>query len=158
FDERQVIRYLEQYESQILRHSDGQMDSAKLRQIIKDTYDLDDLARRPILLKLIVSTIPKVPHVSGQYSVPFAERTLKLSQITPSVLYHLYTENELRREEEERGSDRRLIGRAKKSELISALAYEMLGRGVLALETEDFQEVVRRQLSLNLSDTEAYAS
>jgi hypothetical protein len=110
------------------------------------------------LLKLIVSTIPKVPHVAGEYVVMFEGEEIRLPHITPAVLYHLYTQDELRREEEERGSMRRLLSRVKKTEFICALAHMMHERGVLALEGDDFQDIVRQQLTTSAAEPEALAS
>ena len=158
FDRRQIARYLRQYDPIIRQQSVGRLDAASLGEIIDKTYDLKDLASRPILLKLIVSTIPCVPYGSGKYTISVENKKLSLSHITPSVLYHLYTENELRREEQERGASPRLIARKRKTQFICILAFSMYERGLLALEGDDFHEIVRQQLTSTGLDTEALAS
>lgn len=58
FTKSQIRAYLRRHESEIKHGSNGRLNSTSLLKRISNIYDLEDLARRPILLKLIVSTLP----------------------------------------------------------------------------------------------------
>ena len=60
---------------------------------IKNTYNLSDLAKRPILLKLIVATIPNIPDDE---------------EIDASIVYEVYTGFWLKRDWD-KGAVRQLI-------------------------------------------------
>jgi hypothetical protein len=66
----QISQYLQHYNYQIHELSNGHYDWQAIEQLIADVYDLEDLASRPILLKLIVDTLPLfVKRADGVYQV-----------------------------------------------------------------------------------------
>lgn len=99
FDEQQIKSYLKIHRGDIIKASDDQINDIRLFSRIKKIYDLEDLAKRPILLKLIVRTLPRFKKDSeGRYLVSTGGKVLSFTDITPSVLYYVYTEGELTRE------------------------------------------------------------
>ncbi len=70
FDDDQIAEFLE-------NHLGGK-DAASAREFIRDTYDLPTLAPRPVLLELIVKSLPTL----------WAEGATK---VTPAGLYEVYT-------------------------------------------------------------------
>lgn len=70
FNDDQIAEFL-------LKHL-GETDAAKARKFIKETYDLPTLAPRPVLLELIVKSLPTL----------WAEGA---THVTPAGLYEVYT-------------------------------------------------------------------
>jgi hypothetical protein len=156
FDDAQIKAYLELQRDRILEESEGQLDDASLLTRMGQIYDLDDLAKRPILLKLIVNTLPLFKQDSnGQYAVKSSSQTFE--DITPSVLYYVYTEGELSREYE-KGELRWKIERADRLKVIGALAFEMFENDSLVLVPEAFSAIVARHLSPSDEDLEKFAT
>lgn len=58
FNPSQIRRYLKNRRKDIIDQSDGELDDRALYDRMSEVYDLEDLAKRPILLKLIVNTLP----------------------------------------------------------------------------------------------------
>jgi hypothetical protein len=58
FDDNEIKAYLRIHRQDIIDASEGQLNDKSLFLRICEIYDLEDLARRPILLKLIVNTLP----------------------------------------------------------------------------------------------------
>ncbi len=146
FSSLQVRQYIRKREPAILARSRGLLDGKYITARIREIYDLHDLAQRPLLLKLIVDTLPLFrPGQDGDYKVDVDGKELSMSEITPSMLYHVYTEEELRREYE-KGEVRQLIDKEPKSELITHLAFRMSDTPTLALERHEVADVVRSLL------------
>jgi hypothetical protein len=144
FDVRQIRSYLRKHNEDIKEASANQMDAAALFQRIKEIYDLEDLAKRPLLLKLIVSTLPLFKKTdSGAFKFELQGDTREVAEVTPSVLYLVYTENELEREYL-KGRIRWLIDRRDKSRLITAIAFEMLKNDTLEIDGPTLAQVVQR--------------
>jgi hypothetical protein len=157
FDERQVTRYLRQYDETITRLSNGRLNGDSLRILIADTYDLEDLARRPILLKLIVLTLPKAPVSDNRYIVTVNGEERSFNEVTPALLYWLYIEDELRREEEERGPVARIVSRAGKLRILREIAAFMHEVDAVTIDDSDYHKVVRAA-SNELADADAVAA
>jgi hypothetical protein len=156
FDLKQIRAYIRKHDDSIRKDSDGQLNHKSLLQRIHDIYDLEDLAQRPILLKLIVSTLPlfrKAP--DGSYNVTIAGVTKSVPDITPSVLYSVYTEKELEREYL-KGQIRWLIDRAQKVEIIAALAFEMFKNDTLAADRHVLAGIIRHHFPSNEVDQAFY--
>ena len=99
FTNDQIVEYVEQFDSSIRKLSEGQMTAKALAKMIHGIYDLDDLAQRPILLNLIVRTLPLfVRSSSGIFTAPTVDKAIKVREITPSLLYYVYTMAEMTRE------------------------------------------------------------
>lgn len=154
FNDAQVLTYLKNLDHQIATESGGRLDASKLFNRIKDVYDLEDLARRPILLKLIANTLPLFkPSEDGTYVVTVKKTPMRMRDITPSLLYYVYTEEEFRREYE-KGEVRWLVEREVKRQIVATLAFHMLLTNSLAVEPSDFQTAMRPWLSPNPETTD----
>lgn len=142
FDEPQIKSYLKIHREDIIKASDGQINDSRLFSRIQKIYDLEDLAKRPILLKLIVRTLPRFKKDSeGKYLVSTAGNVLNFTDITPSVLYYVYTEGELTREYD-KGEARWQIEREERRAIIARLAYQMFQTETLTLDSETISSVV----------------
>jgi hypothetical protein len=144
FDVRQIQSYLRKHDKGIKEASASQLDAKGLFQRIREIYDLEDLAKRPLLLKLIVSTLPLFKKTeSGAFRFELQGDTREVAEVTPSVLYLVYTENELEREYR-KGRVRWLIDRRDKSRLITAIAFEMLKNDTLGIDGRTLAQIVQK--------------
>lgn len=156
FDEDQIKAYVKVQGERILSESEGRLDDKTLFAQIGQIYDLVDLASRPILLKLIVNTLPLFKQDStGKYTVK--STTQIFDDITPSVLYYVYTEGELTREYE-KGELRWKIRREERLQLIGRLAFEMFERDSLALDSTIFSALVARHFLIAGEELEQFAT
>jgi hypothetical protein len=94
---------------------------------IKATYDLADLAKRPILLSLIVATLPSIPEDV---------------EPSPSVIYEQYT-NAWLSVEYSKGQVRWLIKKSQKLFFMTRLAYAMYERGRLEMHYSELPQAIR---------------
>jgi hypothetical protein len=146
FDKKQIRAYLKKHESSIAAASKGQIDARTLFNRIREIYDLEDLAKRPILLKLIVSTLPLFHRTpAGIYEIEIGGAIQKIPDITPSILYAVYTEKELEREYK-KGKVRWLIDRQDKVRIIAAIAFEMFKSDELAIDKTTVSRVIEKAL------------
>jgi formylglycine-generating enzyme required for sulfatase activity len=99
-------------------------------QQIERTYNLAELAQRPVLLDMIARSLPELK----------AEQVINASQ-----LYELYTDRWLARDEEK---GRTLITRADKRLFMQELALEMLRRWELSIHYSRLPERVRAHFRL----------
>lgn len=155
FDKKQIRKYLGKHDSRIVEDSKGHLNAKILFRRIREIYDLEDLAQRPILLKLIVNTLPLFQKAAdGTYEVEIGGSIKKVPDITPSVLYAVYTEKELEREYK-KGEVRWLIEREAKSRAIAAIAFEMFRRETVALDKAALSQVVQKVFP-DKEDEQAY--
>lgn len=155
FNTKQIKAYLKKHNANIVQASNGELDARKLHARIQEIYDLSDLAQRPLLLKLIVLTVPLFRKASdGAYEIELAGQTHRVPDITPSVLYSVYTEKELEREYK-KGKVRWLIERQAKVRAIAAIAFEMFRRETVALDKAALFRVVQKVFPTN-EDEQAY--
>ena len=116
---------------------------------IESIYDLEDLARRPILLKLIVESLPKFREsAQGGYEVTVGQDYLTTKTITPSLLYFVYTEGELTREYE-KGQSRWRIDRDSRRRVIARIAYDLMRRERAAIGPDDLTNLVVDELGVD---------
>jgi len=146
FNERQIREYLERYEEIIVASSRGQLNANSMLRRIKEIYDLDDLSRRPILLKLLVTTLPQFSSRAEGYAVAIGAREDVFREITPCVLYHVYTELELKRDAERtvHGS----IDKEEKRALICAIAHVMYSKQAVVLERDELARLIQSRHSV----------
>jgi hypothetical protein len=155
FDRRQILSYLRKHESNIMRQSKGQLDAESLLQRIDDVYDLEDLARRPMLLKMIVATLPTFRQMpDGSFEVTFGRDPIHVEKITPSLLYHVYTEQELIREYQ-KGEVRWMIDRQTKKEFIAKLAFDMMKQNRVTYERDEVVAIVNDIFHPSSAQTDA---
>lgn len=156
FDKRQIRAYLKKHNGEITAASKGELAAGSLFTRIGEVYDLEDLAQRPILLKLIVKTLPLFRRTKDNaYEIEIEGRMKQLPDITPAVLYQVYTERELGREYE-KGDIRNLIDRRDKGRIIAAIAFEMLRREELAIDRTSLSAIIRESLPNSEDDHDYY--
>ena len=158
FSPTQIHAYLRKHERAIKRDSEGSVDIKLMLRRIRDIYDLPDLARRPIILKLIVSTLPLFRETpDGAYEVEMAEGAKRVPDITPSVLYDVYTENELEREQS-KGTVRRLIAVDDKKRVIAAVGFEMFRLGAVAIDKDRLATIIEKHLTVDDANLAFYVT
>lgn len=109
FDRWQIQEFLEK-QSAYLKEQ-GIEDWRELEKTIYDTYNLEELARTPVLLEIIIKTIPEIRG--------------KVTDINAADLYKIYTDFWLKRDYE-RGEVRWLITKDEKELFVLELAWQML--------------------------------
>lgn len=97
-----------------------------LRKRIRDTYDLEDLATRPILLHMIVQTLPLL-----QFD----------AEASPSVIYQAYTDSWMRHDYS-KGRVRRLVTAAEKQNFMQGLAWDLYRQGKVSISYAMLEEKV----------------
>ena len=95
-------------------------------EFVQTTYDLPNLARRPVLLDIIISTLPDMRG---------------LDHVNHAVLYQLYTDRWI---EGNIAEHRTLMGAQDKRLFMQELAWQMFATGKLRLHFSEFPEQVRR--------------
>jgi tetratricopeptide (TPR) repeat protein len=110
FDRWQVDEFLKR-QSEYLKEK-GIEDWRDLRKAIYDTYNLEELARTPVLLEIIVKTISEIRGL--------------VTHVNAAKLYQIYTDFWLDREYDDKGEVRWLITRKDKELFVSELAWTML--------------------------------
>ena len=108
-------------------------DNRKIWNTINEIYDLKDLAKRAILLKMIVQTLPELQR--------------KTDIIDSAMLYMLYTQKLLRREFESRKVG---IELSEKENFIGYIASLMFSNQQLTIETKKFDKEIKQYFSSSL--------
>lgn len=108
-------------------------DNRKIWNTINEIYDLKDLAKRAILLKMIVQTLPELQRNAGT--------------IDSATLYMLYTQKLLRREFESRKVG---IELSEKENFIGYIANLMFSSEQLTIETKKFDKEIELYFSASL--------
>lgn len=146
FDPDQIRQYLAMHRAQIITASSGTLDDRSMFQRMEQIYDLSDLAKRPILLKLIVQTLPRFRQThQGEYEFEVRGEKLHFRAITPSVLYFAYTE-EMLATEYLKGRVRWELERDLRRAIIAEIAYLMLREQRLYVDDADLGDILRRYL------------
>jgi uncharacterized protein YjbI with pentapeptide repeats len=102
-----------------------------IRERIRNTYDLEDLAKRPILLFLIASSLPNLSETA---------------EATPSLIYLVYTSAWMKRDED-KGDFRKLITQDKKRDFVCQLAWRMYESNSLELSYKELPKIVQDYFS-----------
>lgn len=110
-----------------------QNDSKRIWNEIGEIYDLRDLAKRAILLKMIVQTLPELQKSK--------------SKIDSAMLYMVYTKKLLRREIESRKIGMEL---SEKEKFIGYIANLMFINDELYLETKKFDKEIKQYFKESL--------
>jgi len=106
FKHEQVVQLLSKREDELW--SAGRITCDQVIKTIETTYNLLDLAERPVLLDIIVKTIPKL--------------SSRLKRVNAQRLYEIYTDFWIQREETKR---RKLISKKDKLLFMEELAFQM---------------------------------
>lgn len=104
-------------------------------QQIQQTYDLPDLAQRPILLSMIAATLP---------------RLVRIPHVTPAALYQTYTDDWVRKNIAEQ---RTFMDAERKAFFMQELAWEMWQRGRLSIHYTEFPHRVRTHFGISDEST-----
>ena len=110
FDRWQIEEFLKK-QSEYLKTQDID-DWRELHRTIYETYNLEELARTPVLLEIIIKTISEIRG--------------RVSNLNAAKLYQIYTDFWLDREYDEKGDVRWLITRKDKELFVLDLAWTML--------------------------------
>jgi uncharacterized protein YjbI with pentapeptide repeats len=138
FSDGNITQYVEQY----VGHNAAAGAAKHVRTRIRETYDLEDLAKRPVLLSLIVQTLPMIP----------IDR-----EASPSVIYSSYTEKWMIHDYS-KGEVRTLIPKEQKRRFMQELAWEMYREGVVELHYDKLRPHIFRYFDKNDIRAEFIAS
>lgn len=128
-NEVQIDAYIDSYQSEL---AELNISKEEFIQTIANTHDLSDLVKRPFLLYMIVSTLPKIlKETKGK----------KDAKINASKLYQVYTENWLLREDRK---NKTLIKRADKELFCKELAFELYTSNAVSLSYRELPKTIKR--------------
>jgi len=128
-DESQIDAYIDSYQIDFARSN---ITKRELLETIANTHDLSDLAKRPFLLYMIMSTLPKIlKETKGKQK----------AKINAAMLYQVYTDNWLRREDQK---NKTLIKRKDKELFCKELALELYTSNEISLSYRDLPEAIKR--------------
>lgn len=116
FNKEQILEY-------IAKRTD---DSQRVWDQIENTYNLQDLCKRPLLADMIISTLPKLILMGGE--------------IDAITLYEKYTEEWINREDW-----RSQLKPSTKEELMERLAYYLHCQEVNFISHEDLQGIIEKE-------------
>jgi hypothetical protein len=128
------ILELLQFDAEQMRLAVRLRDPAGAVQIysrIEQTYDLPDLARRPILLAMIVDTIAALG---------------RRRRVTPAALYQIYTDKWI---EKNVAEERTFVAGESKRYFMQELAWAMFSRQTTTMAYVEFPEAVKEYFSLD---------
>lgn len=128
-NESQIDGYIDSYQSEL---AESNISKEELIHTIANTHDLSDLVKRPFLLYMIMSTLPKILRET---------KGKKDAKINASKLYQVYTDNWLRREDQK---NKTLIKRADKELFCKELALELYTSNAESLSYRDLPASIKR--------------
>lgn len=117
----------------------------KMIQVIRGTYDLYELASRPVLLEMMVKTLPEI--LKKEASGP----------TNAAKLYQLYTGQWIDREHK-KGEFRKLIGKKNKLLFMQELAYQLFIESKQSICPSELGNPIKRFFDINESDILDYFS
>ncbi len=115
---------------------DGRMTADQILRKIETTYNLYDLAERPVLLDLIIKTVPRL--------------SVRDQEINTFSLYRIYTDFWLKREE---SKGRLLIRRKEKLLFVQELAFQMHLESRLVIHYKNLSPVIMKYFHIEEADT-----
>jgi hypothetical protein len=130
----QILEMLKKRSRELSKN--GNMTYQQVMDIIENTYNLADLAERPVLLDMIIKTIPSLANEVGQ--------------INAAKLYEIYTNFWLKREELK---GRTLIGKTEKLLFMEELAIQMMVKGQLTIHYQDLGPAIKGYFRISDSDS-----
>lgn len=114
----------------------------KIRERIRNTYDLEDLAKRPILLFLIANSLPQLSEDK---------------EATPALIYLIYTSAWMERDWK-KGEFRRLITPDKKINFVCHLAWLMYEKNLLELSYQELPTIIQEYFLVNGKTYDAFVT
>ena len=165
FTSEDVDRYLQLRESEI--SSSQYLTWEAIRDKIRRTYDLEDLSRRPILLNLIVETLPKLPDgvepspavIYGHYTAAWLNHEYSKGEVrwllkkedkllfTCCLAFHMYTSDLLRLHYTELPAEIGRYFRTTDLLTLSYLATDIRGSSFLRGDGSGFFEFAHRSFA-----------
>lgn len=125
----QIETYIESYQGELEKANVSIQD---MLDSIANTHDLTDLSKRPFLLYMILSTLPKILA---------EEKEKKHKKINASRLYEVYTNSWIRRED---SKNKTLIKQADKQLFCKELAYELYCSDADSLSYKAFPSTIKK--------------
>jgi len=126
--DQKVREYLERHGEAL--HAATGKTPAEIQQGLAKIYDLEDLSRRPLLLKMVVATI-----TGGRVDITGGNRS-----VGPSTLYEIYTQLSVQRDRESR--DDQVLTGEERLQVCRVLARAMAREGVLQLGQAQVREAI----------------
>jgi uncharacterized protein YjbI with pentapeptide repeats len=158
FQEDEIRQYLSKHEVTIGNLSGGKHTSSSILAELHSIYDLDDLAKRPILLKLIVHTLPRfVRNSRNKFTLHFGNHEVELNELTPTALYWSYIDFEMRREYQ-KAQVLWIVERQDKLRFLQLLAYQMYIKSKLEISRNELEDAIGNALPLGGHSLESVAT
>ncbi len=135
------IMYLEPFNDEQVKEALRKRDPDSWQyyyQQIKATYDLPNLSRRPVMIEMIVDTLPDVKD---------------LPEINSAILYRKYTERWIKKNIQE---ERTFLDAESKQIFMEELAWEMYRAGMSSIHFTDIPARVQRHFGLSSKTTIDY--
>lgn len=139
FSALQIDSFLKNHIEQL--QSDGVTNWQEMRDAIRSTYNLNDLARRPVLLEIMIQTIPRL---KGEV------RDLNLFR-----LYDMYTKLWLQRDWE-KGEVRQLLTTEQRRLFMQELALYMYRSGVPSIHFTNLPDRIQSHFKIREKSTLDY--
>jgi hypothetical protein len=128
-DRNSIISYLLKYEAALLKKTGRTVE--EIARFLYRTYDLEDLMRRPLLLKMIVETI-----LEGDVDVNDID-----AEVGPSTLYELYTQTSIVRDIKKAHTNQ-FLKLEERLLVCRHLAFEMLEKQSIVLKAPDVTRAI----------------
>lgn len=132
FTDSQVRSYAEQCAA-------SPEDAEELLAVVRDTYDLAELASRPVLLDMLVKSLPLIM------------RQEQPTVVNAAKLYEVYTGQWIDREHR-KGEFRKLISKTQKLSFMQELAYQMISEEKGELSHRELGRPIRRFFGIEEGD------
>lgn len=133
FSKKQINNFISKQSTRLKRHGDGCDDWSNLKNLIFKTYNLEDLAKRPVLLDIIVQTIPKIQS--------------NVSDINLYRLYEVYTNFWINREWS-KGDMRHLLTNDERLLFMQSIAMELYQCNTQSIHYSEIPEFVQKYFNL----------
>lgn len=123
----QINDYIKTYENDLIQKG---FDINQFMKILTEVHDLWDLAKRPVLLNIIIATVPSL-------------NKDKRKIINAATLYEEYTDKWLKRED---SKGKTLINSERKMIFMRELSKEMFMRSELSIHYNDLPNVIKKYI------------
>ncbi|MCO1600023.1 restriction endonuclease [Desulfosporosinus nitroreducens] len=132
-NEEQIINYISSYKKEL---TDKGYNVKDFLDILRTTHDLFDLAKRPVLLNVILETIPRLTIQKG-------------SKINAATLYDLYTGFWLQRED---SKGKTLIKSSEKIMFMKHIAWKMFETNLLSINFRVLPNEINKYFKIDIKE------
>jgi len=132
-DRPKIIEMLNKRRNDLLSIGNGNIE--EVITIIDNTYNLADLAERPVLLDIIIKTLPSLSN--------------ELERINTYKLYHIYTDYWIDREE---SKGRKLINKKSKMLFMEELSIQMFNQDQLSIHYLEISPSIKKYFKIDEGD------